>query len=328
VTVIARLLGVVTVLLLAVPLAAGAQPAKVPRIGVLWPAEASANDPAPQSFRLGLRELGYTEGSSIALEHTFARGQIERYPDLLADLERRHVDIVVVGSARAALAAKEALPKTPIVFIGATDPVESGLVASLSRPGGYVTGLSFGWSEGFAGKWVEILREIAPKTTRIAILHHKAYPATGTIFRDTERAARALGLTLQRFEVSGPDDLPAAFTAITKANAGAFLIQPVPFFTTHRRMVVELGARHRLPGIFHSRSFVEAGGLISYGISLTDMWRRAALYVDRIIKGAKPGDLPVEQPTKFEMVINTRTAGALGFTIPPSLLLRADQVIE
>jgi len=173
-----------------------------------------------------------------------------------------------------------------------------------------------------------MLREIAPQATRIAILRHKTYPASTTIARDTERAGRALGLTLQRFEVSGPDDLPAAFNAITKAGAGAFLIEPTPFFLSHQRIVVDLAARHRLPGMFHHRAFVEAGGLISYGVSLADLWRRAAYYVDRIIKGARPGDLPVEQPTKFELVVNANTAKTMGLAIPPALLLRADQVIE
>lgn len=318
----------VAVLILALPLAAGAQPTKVSRIGVLAPAEPGPNAPVLQGFRLGLRELGHTEGRNIILDYTFAHGQAERFRDLLGELARRNVDILVVGSSQAALAAKEAFPTTPLVFVGAGDPVASGLVASLGRPGGHVTGLSFGYSEGFAGKWVEMLREIAPQATRIAILRHKAFPASATVARDTERAGRALGLTLQRFEVSGPDDLPAAFNAITKAGAGAFLIEPTPFFHSHQRIVVDLAARHRLPGMFYHRAFVEAGGLISYGVSLADLWRRAAYYVDRIIKGARPGDLPVEQPTKFEMFINATTAKAMGLAIPPSLLLRADQVIE
>ncbi|MGH6690061.1 MAG: ABC transporter substrate-binding protein [Gammaproteobacteria bacterium] len=319
---------IVSVLVLALPLAAGAQPTKVSRIGVLAPAEPGPNAPVLQGFRLGLRELGYTEGHNIIVEYTFARGQAERFPDLLGELARRNVDILVVGSSQAARAAKEASPTTPIVFVGAGDPVASGLVASLGRPGGHVTGLSFGWSEGFAGKWVEMLREVAPQATRVAILRHKAFPASATIARDTERAGRALGLTLQRFEVSGPDDLPAVFNAITKVGAGAFLIEPTPFFLSHQRIVVDLAARHRLPGMFHHRAFVEAGGLISYGVSLADLWRRAAYYVDRIIKGARPGDLPVEQPTKFEMVLNAKTAKTMGLAIPPSLLLRADHVIE
>ena len=302
--------------------------AKVPRVGVIAPAEPSADDPMLQAFKIGLRELGYVDGQNIVVEYLFAHGQTDRFPALAAELARRNIDVAVVGSTRAALAAKAALKTTPIVFVGAADPVTAGLVASLARPGGYVTGLSFAFEEGLGGKQMELLHEAVPQATRIAILRDAAYPVTSVIERDMDRASQVLNLKVRRFEVLGASGLTSTFEAIVKAGMEALAVESVPFFNTHRRTVVQLSLRHRLPGMYPYRSYVEAGGLMSYGVSLTDMWRQSARYVDKILKGSKPADLPVEQPTKFEFAINLKTAKALGLTIPQSIRLRADQVIE
>ena len=315
---------------LAAPIGAEAQQAKVPRIGVLAPAEPSVNDPVLQSFRDGLGELGYVEGRNILVDYVFARGRTERVPELVAELARRNIDVAVVGSTGAALDAREGLQTTPIVFVGAVDPMTVGLVASLAHPGGNVTGLSFAYETGLAGKWVELLHAAVPRATRIAVLRDPNYSVriAPIILSDIQRAGQVLGLKMPIFDVSGPDQLGATFAAIVKAQSDAVLVHPVPFFNTHLRAVVDLAVRNRLPGMYPFRSHVEAGGLMSYGVSLSDLWRRAAGYVDKILKGAKPADLPVEQPTKFELVINLKAAKALGLTLPPSLLARADQVIE
>jgi putative ABC transport system substrate-binding protein len=311
-------------------LGAEAQQAKVPRIGVLAPAEPSVDDPVLQGFRAGLGELGYIEGRNIAIDYVFAHGRTERFPDLVAQLARRNLDVAVVGSTRAALDAKEGLQATSIVFVGAVDPVTLGLVASLARPGGNVTGLSFAYETGLGGKWVELLHAAVPRARRVAILRDPNYASDSAsiILRSFERAGQRLGLKMTIFDVGGPDQIGATFAAIARDRSDAVLVQPVPFFNTHLRAVVDYAVRNRLPGMFPFRSHVEAGGLMSYGVSLSDLWRRAAGYVDKILKGAKPADLPVEQPIKYELAINLKTAKALGLTIPPSLLARADQVIE
>ena len=317
---------------LVAPLAAEAQPAgKIPRLGVLFPAELpSPEEPSLAAFQQGLRNLGYVEGQTVAMESRYALGRPERMPELVAELVRLKVDILVVGSMSAALAAKQATQAIPIVFIGAPDPVESGLVASLARPGGNMTGFSFAFSEGFGGKWVEFLKEVVPAGSQVAFLHYAVNPQ-GTWARtlqDVQHAAQALGLTLQPFPVSEPEAIDGAFALMTAQHTGALIVESSPFLFTHHHRVIDLAAQHRLPAIYGLRTFVDAGGLMSYGISIADLWRRAATYVDKILKGAKPADLPVEQPMKFELVINLKTAQALGLTIPPTLLFQADEVIR
>ena len=315
--------------LFAPALAAEAQPArKVPRLAVLFPAEQAAGDPNLAAFREALRDVGYIEGQTIAIEYRFGHGSTERFRDLVDELVRLNADVLVVGSGPAARAAKHATQTIPVVFVGAGDPVGAGLVASLARPGGNLTGLSFAFEEGFAEKWIELLKELVPNLSRVALLNHPGALMAGAFLRDTQKAAQALGLTLQALPVEQPDQFDRAFAAMVKKRAGALVVAHSPFLHAHSRRIVGLAAKHRLPAIHGSREFVDAGGLISYGFNLPDLWRRSATYIDKILRGAKPGDLPVERPTRFELVINRKTAKALGLTIPPSLLLRADQVIE
>jgi ABC-type uncharacterized transport system substrate-binding protein len=327
---------IVTLLLslLTAPLVAEAQQAgKVPRLGVLFPAELpSPEEPSLAAFQQGLRNLGYVEGQTVAMESRYALGRPERILELVAELVRLKVDILVVGSMSGALAAKQATQAIPIVFIGASDPVESGLVASLARPGGNMTGFSFAFSEGFGGKWVEFLKEVVPAGSQVAYLHYDyAANPQGTsarMLQDVQHAAQALGLILQPFPVSEPEAIDGAFALMTAHHTGALIVDISPFLFTHHNRVVDLAAQHRLPAIYGFRTFVAAGGLMSYGVSLADLWRRAATYVDKILKGAKPADLPVEQPMKFELIVNLKTAQALGLTIPPTLLFQADEVIR
>jgi putative tryptophan/tyrosine transport system substrate-binding protein len=306
--------------LLMVPLAAEAQPAgKIPRLGVLFPAELpSPEEPSLAAFRQALQQLGYLEGQTMAMESRYALGRPERIPDLVAELVRLKVDILVVGSTAAAMAAKQATQAIPIVFLGSPDPVGSGLVASLARPGGNLTGFSFAFSEGFGGKWVELLKECVPAVSRVAFLHYAANPLStwAPMLQDVQNAAQALGLTLQPFPVREPGAIDGAFAMMTAQQTGALIVDSSPFLFTHHNCVVDLAAQHRLPAIYGLRTFVDAGGLMSYGISIADLWRRAATYVDKLLKGAKPADLTVEQPMKFEFVINLKTAQALGLTIP------------
>jgi putative ABC transport system substrate-binding protein len=317
--------------LLAAPLAAEAQQAaKIARIGWL------TNDPAsnphpPEAFRQGLRNLGYVEGRNLVIEYRSAEGNLERLPALAAELVALKVDVIVaaVGTV-AALAAKQATRTLPIVFIGAGEPVTSGLVTSLARPGGNVTGLSALIPE-LVGKCLEHLKQAVPGVSRVAVLWQ-----LGAIDERTEKdrlkradvAARALGVRLQVVEARGPADFDRAFSDMTGARAGALTVLSGSMFFIERRRLVDLAAKHRLPAVYQVREYVDAGGLMSYGPNLADMYRRAATYVDKILKGAKPDDLPVEQPTKFELVINLKTAKALGLTIPQSLLQRADEVIQ
>jgi putative ABC transport system substrate-binding protein len=319
-----------TLSILAAPLAADVQQAgKVPRLGVVFPAEL----PSPEeshlaAFRQALRHLGYVEGQTVAIASRYALGRAERFPELIAELIRLPVDLLVIGSQPAALAAKQATQALPIVFLGAADPVGNGLVASLARPGGNLTGLSFAYSEGFGGKWVEFLKEAVPAATHVALLHHPSTQLSTRTAQDIQSAAQALGLTLQPFAVSEPGELDGTFALMSTQRAGALIVDNSVFLYTHHHRIVALAAQHRLPAIYPFRNFVDAGGLMSYGVSIADLWRRAATYVDKILKGAKPADLPVEQPLKFELLINLKTAKALGITMPPSLLLLADEVIQ
>jgi putative ABC transport system substrate-binding protein len=306
-------------------------PEKVPRVGYLNPG--SSSDPLRQrrleAFRQGLRDLGYVDGQNIAIESRWAEGQYDRYPALAADLVRLRVDVIVAMSGAATQAAQQATRTIPIVMSLVMDPVGSGLVPSLARPGGNVTGTSV-MGPDLAGKQLELLREAVPKVSRVALLRHPANPASAHYLREAEAAARVLGVRLQTLEARNPQEIDRAFAAMTRERAGGLLIFPDALFGTQRRQIAELAAKRRLPSIFliGSPEYAEAGGLMVFSPNLFDLERRAATYVGKILKGAKPADLPVEQPTKFELVINLRTAKALGLTIPPSLLQRADQIID
>jgi len=311
--------------ILTAPLTADAQQAgKVPRIGVLS-AGSLAGDIHLEAFREGLRDLGYVEGRNITLEYRFAEGQADRLPALVAELVRLPVDVLVVNGTVAIRPAQHATTTIPIVMVAA-DPVGAGLVASLARPGGNSTGLSI-MVPGFSGKRLEILKEAVPTLSRVAALWHRDAPM-GSYVTETQAAAQALGLQLQALEVRSPNEFDQAFAAMTSEHADALVMIPSGLFFSHRRQLAALAVQHRLPAIFMEREFVDAGGLMAYGPSLSDLSRRAATYVDKILKGAKPADLPIEQPMKFELVINLKTAKALGLTVPPSLLFQANEVIR
>jgi putative ABC transport system substrate-binding protein len=307
------------------PLAPEAQPpTHVHRIGWLSGGE---RDPSVEAFLEAMRALGYVEGQNLVMEHRGAAGQYERLPALAAELVRLPVDVLLVVITPAALAAKDATTTIPIVMAAVGDPVGSGLVASLARPGGHVTGLASVSSE-LVGKQLEFLKEVLPTVSRMAVLWNPANPVHAVNVRAADVAAQALGVQLYPVEARGPDAFDRAFAAVTRAHAGALLILGDAVFTQHRSRLVELAATSRLPTMHKIRPFVEAGGLMAYGPNALDIRRRAAVYVDKILKGAKPADLPVEQPTKFDLVINLKTAQALALTIPPTLLFQADEVIR
>jgi len=315
--------------LLAAPLVAEAQPAgKIYRIGYLSPGAPTSNPLVIAAFQQGLRDLGWVEGQNIDIEYRWAAGRFDRLPDLAADLVHLKVDVIIAAPTPAALAAKNATGTVPIVAVSLTHPVELGLVGSLARPGGNVTGLSYSVGADIFGKDLELLKEVVPRVRRVAVLSNPDSPAQPLTVRNVKDAARSLGLQLQLLEARGPEGFDGAFAAMARERVGALLVVQDPAFIPHRARLVDLAAKNRLPSIFTQREDAEAGGLMSYGPSLSDLYRRAGTYVDKILKGANPGDLPVEQPTKFELVINLKTAKALGLTIPPSLLQRADQVIE
>jgi len=305
------------------------QAAKIARIGYLA-LNLAATPHLPDAFRRGLRELGYGEGRNVVIEYRDAAGKVERLLALAAELVALKVDVIVAPNTVAALAAKQATKTIPIVFADTSDPVTSGLVTSLSRPGGNVTGGSNLNSE-LVGKCLELLTQAVPGVSRIAVLWQP-----GGLDERTERdrleraevAARALGVRLRLVEARGPADFDRAFSEIARTRANALTVLPSIMFLIERRRLVDLAAKNGLPAVYAWREFVEAGGLMSYGSDVADLYRRAATYVDKILKGAKPADLPIEQPTKIELVINLRAARALGLTIPQSLLLRADQIVE
>ena len=312
---------------LAAPLVVKAQPAgRVPRIGILGfsrPATAASNQVDP--IRQGLRELGYVEGQNIIIEERWAGERVERLPNLAAELVRLRPDVIVSWGNASVAALKQATQTIPIVAASFGDPVVSGFVTSLARPGGNITGLSTA-SEDMSAKWLQLLKETVPNLSRVAVLW---VPGRNRTHRQgIERAAQALGVTSQFLEVGGRDDITRAFATLTKARAEAFIVMPDNVTAAHRRLIVELAATNRLAGMYPFPVFVEDGGLISYGADLVEMSRRSATYVDKILKGAKPADLPVEQPTKFRLVINLKTAKVLGLAIPQSLLLRTDEVIQ
>ncbi len=280
------------------------------------------------AFLQGLRDLGWVEGKTIVIEYRWAEGRPDRLPDLAAELVRLKVDVILAGSHAVAVAAKNATATSPIVMATGADPVRFGLVASLARPGGNVTGLSFSVGTDIVGKWLELLKEIVPKVRRVAVLSNPANPSHALVIESVTVAARAMGVQLQLLKAGGPNEFDNAFAAMSRERAEALLVLLDPFFSFHRVRLSDLVAKSRVPAMYGSREYPEAGGLMSYGADYRHNFRRSATYVDKILKGAKPADLPIEQPTKFELVVNLKTAKALGLTIPPSLLLRADQVIE
>jgi putative ABC transport system substrate-binding protein len=316
---------VVALAVLALPRAGAAQPAA--RIGVLSPFSAAVAAPWHQAFRQGLRELGWIEGQNVTIEYRYANGKNDRLPELAAELVRVKVDVIVTSIGTDALIAKSATTLVPIVMASAGDPVAGGLVTSLARPGGNITGLTQMAPE-LAGKRLELLKQIVPNLSRVAVLWYPRGTTSPLSWKEMQVPARELGIRLQSLEVQSPADFVKAFHGATTARAAAVVVLPDPLFAGNLKQIAELATKTRLPSIFHLREFADVGGLVAYGVDRADMYRRAAAYVDKILKGTKPADLPIEQPTKFELVINLKTAKALGLTIPPSLLLRADQVIE
>jgi ABC-type uncharacterized transport system substrate-binding protein len=329
-----RLIGLAVVLAVGLTLAplgpAAAQPPeKMPRVGYLNPG--SSSDPMRlrrfEAFRQGLRELGYVEGQNIVLEPRWAEGQYARYPALAADLVRLKVHVIVAIGGAATKAAKQVTSTLPIVMSTVTEPVESGLVASLGRPGANVTGTSM-MAADLVGKQFEVLKQTVPEVSRVALLWNPANPGGAAQVREAEATARAVGVRLQALEARGPQDIDSAFAAMTRERAGALVVLADAILYNQRKQIAELATKSRLPSASALSDYAEAGGLIAYSANSLDLERRSATFVDKILRGAKPADLPVEQPTKFELVINLKTAKALGLTIPQSLLVRADQVIE
>ena len=305
------------------------QTAKIPRIGFLVSGLA-VNPHLPEAFRRGLRDLGYVEGRNVVIEYRDPEGKLERFPALAAELVALNVDVIVAGNVPQAMAAMHATSTLPIVFAAAADPVASGLVTSLARPGGNVTGLSLMFPE-LVAKWLELLKQAVPGASRVALLWQPGVIGERTerdILMEAEAAARALGVRLQVVEVRGPDDFDRAFSDITKARTDALAVMSTHTFFGERRRLLDLAAKNRLPTAFAYREYLDAGGLIAYGPNVADLYRRTATYVDKILKGAKPAYLPVEQPTKFELVINLKTAKALGLTVSDKLIALADEVIE
>jgi putative ABC transport system substrate-binding protein len=321
---------------LGTPLAADAQPARIYRVafvsGVAPVSEMVGPEPSHPITRMFVRELralGYVEGQNLVLERRSAEGHPERLPAIMAELIRLPVDVIVTGANTATRAAKQATNTIPIVMGISSFPVELGFAASLARPGGNVTGLTWNAGPEIFGKWLELLKEAAPGASRVAVIHQTpqfALPLADQ-YKETQAAARALGVTLLSVVVEDPGRLPDTLAAITRERADALIVAGSAWNFTYRHHLVDLAAKSRLPTIYSDREYVTAGGFMSYGISVIDLIRRAAHYVDKILKGAKPADLPVEQPTKFELVMNLKTAKAIGLTIPPSVLARADELI-
>jgi ABC-type uncharacterized transport system substrate-binding protein len=318
-----------TFALLVTPLNAAAPlAAKVYRIGVLAPAEAaSPTAPDIAAFRHGLRERGWVEGQNLAIEYRFAEGRFERIPALAAELVRLNVDVIVTEGSEGVQAAQHATQTIPIVMRNVADPVQRGFIASLARPGGNITGLSNA-SGDMQGKRLELLKETVPTLTRVAILWNPPQPAHAPVLKALEGMAQAVGVQLHPVPVHSPHDFEEAFSAMRAGQAEALIIFGSALHTAHLRRLADLALQSRLPAMAGAREFADSGGFMAYGPSERDMLGRVAYYVDRILKGAKPADLPVEQPTKFELVINFKTAQALGLTIPPTLLFQADEVIR
>jgi putative ABC transport system substrate-binding protein len=303
------------------------QPTKVPRIGFLSATSLSTNRARIEAFRHGLRELGYVEGKNIVIEYRYAEGKRDRLRELAAELVRLKVDVIVTAGGQSTPPVKEATSTIPIVMSHDPDPVGSGFIASLSQPGGNITGLS-SLAPELNGKRLEILKEIDPRVSRVAVLGTSTVAGTMLMLRGTELAAGAFGVQLQYLDVREPKEIETAFRAASKGNLDAVLVLQSAVFNAQRKQIAGLAVKSRLPAIYETAPFVEDGGLMSYGIIGTDLFRRAATYVDKILKGAHPADLPVEQPTKFELVINLKAAKQIGLAIPPNVLARADRVIK
>ena len=315
--------------ILVAPLAARAQPpAKVSRIGVLFSGSASSAAHLAEAFRQGLSAAGYEDGRSIFIEFRYAGGKLDRLPDLVAELVRLKVDIIVATTTPPALAAQKATATIPIITVAVGDPVASGLVASLGRPGGNITGLTFLPGPEIVGKYLELLKEAVPKVSRVAVLWNPGTQVHPLLLKEAEGPARVLKLVLRPLEARGPGEIEGVFEKAAREGATALVVLPDPVFFSERARIAALAEKSRMPVMYSMREHVDAGGLMAYGANARDLFRRAATYVDKILKGAKPADLPVERPTKFDLVINMKTAKALGLTIPPSILVRADQLIE
>jgi len=321
-------IGILILSLLAAPFPLEAQQGKSVRIGLLdFGSPNPSTDARWKAFREGLRQLGYVEGQNVAFEPRWGNGQVDRLPGLAAELVNMKVDILVTATGDAALAAKKATGSIPIVFATSPDPVELGLVASLARPGGNITGV-ISLSSELSGKRVEILKQVVPRATRVAILSDPDNRSSALIVRDAEKVAKSLGVVVQSVGARGQKEFDAAFSTMKRGRADGIILAVNTPFIADRQRLAELAVANRLPMVTPAREYAEAGGLVSYGTDYSERFRRAAIYVDKILKGAKPGELPIEQPTKFELVINLKTAKALGLTIPQSVLGRADEVIQ
>jgi len=303
------------------------QPTKIPRIGLLFTATPSAAAARIEAFRQGLRELGYVEGKNILIEQRYAEGQLNHMNELAAELVRLKVDVIVTIGPAATRPAKEATHAIPIVMGVDDDPVGNGFVASLARPGGNITGLA-SLAPEIGGKQLELLKEIVPRLSRVAVLGTSTQPGNAQSLREAEVAAGALAVKLQYLDVLSPKDIEPVFRTASNGRAEAVLVLRASIFFSHRKQIVDLAAKRQLPAMYYTTEYVEEGGLMTYGVSITDLFRRAATYVDKILKGAKPAELPIEQPTKFELVVNLKTAKRIGLTIPPNVLARADKVIK
>jgi len=318
-----------TVVALSAPRAAEAQPtATVARVGFVEAGSRSANQHFLDAFRLGLRELRYIEGQNIVIEDRWADGRVERFPELIAELIRLRVDVLVVASTPGIIAAKRSSSTIPVVFWGVSDPVGIGVVASLAHPGGNVTGVALGFEDGLAGKWVELLRQAVPNLTSLAALRNPDARGNEARVKELGTAVAALKLQLHIFEVRSAEEFDGAFRAMSTTHVGGLIVIVDPLTLRHRDRIVRLAAQTRLPTMYGFSEFARSGGLMAYGPSVPDQARRAATYVDQILRGTKPADLPVQQPTTYELIINLKTAKTLGLTIPQTLLLRTDQVIE
>jgi putative ABC transport system substrate-binding protein len=316
-----------TFFLITASLAEAQQPARTPRIGILIPSSASFFLDRLEAFRQRLRELGYVEGKNILIEYRYAEGKPERVPDLAAELVRLKVDVIVTAANSGILAAKKASATIPIVFGSAVDPVGSGFVSSLARPGGNITGLSQ-MAQDLDGKRLELLKEAFPKVARVAFLQGAAGSRGNLALTEMETVAKALGVKLQSLEVRSLDDFEGAFARAKRDGAQALITTTSPLINTQQRQVLDFAAKNRLPAMYPTSEFVDAGGLMSYAPNYTDLWRRAADFVDKILKGTKPADIPVEQPMKFEFIVNLKAAKQIGVTVEPNVLVRADRVIR
>ena len=323
-----RLLAIAGTSVLAAPYAVEAQEStQRPRVAFVGAESRSTNQHFLEAFRQGLREHGYVDGQNLTLEERWGEGRSERFPELIGELIRLKTKVIMTVSQPAALAAKNATTTIPIVFVTG-DPLGSGLVRSLGRPGGNLTGLSISLGEDFSGKWLELLKEAVPKISRVAVAWNPTNPANTAYLTVLRSVAQKLGVKLQSEEVTDPGGFDRAFASMNAGHVQALVVVIDPLTVRYRGRIAELAAKNRLPAMYGFREFADAGGLMAYGANVADLCRRAATYVDKILKGAKPADLPIEQPTTFELVVNLKTAKALGITIPQSILLRADQTIE